>query len=87
MSVKRIIEELLEKESIEEDSDFKDVIEKVRNSDVFGKIIREVKEEYFVEDKVHGITHNERVALIACYIGIKKNLNLEDMKILIYSAL
>ena len=70
-----------------EDSDFEKIIKAVRGNEIFRKIIKDVKEEYFVDDKVHGITHNERVALIVCYIGMKYNLSQDDMKLLIYSAL
>ena len=36
--------------------------------------MKDVKEEFFLDDKTHGLLHNERVALLACIIGTNKDL-------------
>lgn len=50
----KIIEMIL---NIDNES-LKEVIKKVNNNAVFQEVMSDVKEEFFVDDKVHGITHN-----------------------------
>lgn len=54
---------------------------------VFEEIMNEVQESYFVNDAIHGISHNERVAFIAMAIGIHENLTEDELKVIINAAL
>lgn len=62
------------------------IIEIVRNNAVFQDVMSDVKEEFFINDSIHGISHNERVALLACYIGIQENLNNEELRLVLEAA-
>lgn len=63
-----------------------EIIEIVRNNSIFQDVMSDIKEEFFINDSIHGIAHNERVALLACYIGIKENLNSEELRIVLEAA-
>ena len=54
---------------------------------IFDEIMKDVKEEYFVKDAIHGISHNERVAFLATAIGIHEGLSENEMKVLVNAAL
>ena len=51
------------------------IIETVKKNEVFQDVMSSIKEEFFIDDSIHGISHNERVALLSCYIGIQEGLN------------
>ena len=63
------------------------IIEFVRDNAIFQNIMSNVKETYFIQDSVHGLSHNERVTLMACYLGIKEGLNDNELENLLYAAL
>ena len=54
--------------------------------DVFLEAMFEVRRDLFVDDDIHGIAHNERVALLACAIGMKEGLNKQDLRLLLEAA-
>ena len=62
------------------------MIETVRNNAVFQDVMSNIKEEFFINDSIHGISHNERVALLSCYIGIQEGLDIEELKLVLESA-
>ena len=62
------------------------IIETARNNDVFQDIMSNIKEEFFINDSIHGISHNERVALLSCYIGIQEGLDTEELKLVLEAA-
>ena len=64
-----------------------EIIRIVRNNPVFQDVMSRVKEEFFINDTIHGISHNERVALLACYIGIKEGLNNDELKLVLEAAM
>jgi len=66
---------------------FIDYIRKSGKIKIIKDVFSEVKEEYFVDDKIHGITHNERVAILAAYMGIKEGLSDSELKILLQAAI
>ena len=68
-------------------AEFVEVIKKSGKIEIIRDVLSEVKEEYFVEDKIHGITHNERVAILAAYMGIKEGLSDSELKILLQAAI
>ncbi len=63
-----------------------EIINIVQDNDVFNNIMSDVKEQYFIDDAIHGVSHNERVALLACYIGIKEDLNNEELRLILEAA-
>ena len=63
-----------------------EIINTVKNNDVFNNVMSDVKEQYFIDDAIHGISHNERVALLACYIGIKEGLNNEELRLILEAS-
>ena len=63
-----------------------EIINTVKNNDVFNNVMSDVKEQYFIDDAIHGISHNERVALLACYIGIKEGLNNEELRLVLEAS-
>ena len=65
---------------------FNEIIEIVRNNAVFQDVMSDFKEEFFIDDNIHGISHNERVALLACYIGIQEGLNDEELRLVLEAA-
>lgn len=61
----------------------------IKNSDkydVFLEAMADVRRELFVDDEVHGISHNERVCLLACVIAIKEGLDARSLRILLEAA-
>ena len=62
------------------------IIETVKNNAVFQDATSNIKEEFFINDSIHGISHNERVALLSCYIGIQEGLNTEELKLVLEAA-
>ena len=62
------------------------IIETVKKNEVFQDVMSSIKEEFFIDDSIHGISHNERVALLSCYIGIQEGLNNEELKIVLEAA-
>ncbi len=79
----QIIEKIFEKNN----SSLEEIIRIVRNNPVFQDVMSRVKEEFFINDTIHGISHNERVALLACYIGIKEGLNNDELKLVLEAAM
>ncbi len=79
----KILEKILteNKESLEE------MISIVKDNSVFKRVMGDIKEQYFIDDAVHGISHNERVVLHACYIGIKEGLKDNELDNLLRAAL
>lgn len=63
-----------------------EIIEIVRNNSIFQDVMSNIKEEFFINDSIHGISHNERVTLLACYIGIQEGLNNEELRLVLESA-
>lgn len=63
-----------------------EIIEIVRDNAVFQDVMSDFKEEFFIKDNIHGISHNERVALLACYIGIQEDLNDEELRLVLEAA-
>lgn len=63
-----------------------EIIEIVRDNAVFQDVMSDFKEEFFIKDNIHGISHNERVALLACYIGIQEDLNDEELRLILEAA-
>ena len=43
-------------------------LEKVKNNPIYQSVMQNVKEEFFINDRVHGLSHNERVVIYACII-------------------
>ena len=62
------------------------IIETVKNNAVFQDVMSNIKEEFFINDSIHGISHNERVALLSCYIGIQEGLDTEELKLVLEAA-
>ena len=62
------------------------IIETVKNNAVFQDVMSNIKEEFFINDSIHGISHNERVALLSCYIGIQEGLDIEELKLVLEAA-
>lgn len=54
---------------------------------IFEEVMNDVQENYFVNDAIHGISHNERVAFLAMAIGINENLTGDELKVIIKAAL
>ena len=65
----------------------KEFINLIKDNEIYNEIIKDVKEQFFVDDRVHGISHNERTTMIVGYLGIKEGLNDDELKILLYAAL
>lgn len=66
-----------------------ELISLIKNSDkydIFLEVMSDVRRDLFVDDEIHGITHNERVALYACAIGIIEGLDSKSLKILLQAA-
>ena len=63
-----------------------EIINIVKDNDVFNNVMNDLKEQYFIDDAIHGISHNERVALLACYIGIKEGLNNEELRLVLEAS-
>ncbi len=63
-----------------------EIINTVRDNDVFNDVMSDVKEQYFSDDVIHGISHNERVDLLACYTGIKEGLNNEELRLILEAS-
>ena len=78
----KIIEKILN----ENNKSLQEIIEIVRNNTVFQDVMSDIKEEFFIDDSIHGISHNERVALLACYIGIQEGLNDEELRLVLETA-
>ena len=78
----KVIERILTENS----KTLQEIINVVKDNAVFNSAMGDVKEGYFVDDAIHGLSHNERVALITCYIGIKEGLNDEELKLVLEAA-
>ena len=79
--------------NIDEENDKNELInmlEAIKNSkyySIFKQVLNDVDEELFIDDPVHGISHNERVAILATYIAIQENISIEDYRILLIASL
>ena len=65
------------------------LINLIKNSDkydVFLEAMADIRRDLFVDDEIHGISHNERVALYACAIGIIEGLDSRSLRILLEAA-
>ena len=78
----KIIERIL----TENNKTLQEIINVVKDNAIFNAVMSDVKEDYFVDDTIHGISHNERVALLACYIGIKEGLTDEELTLVLEAA-
>ena len=78
----KIIEKILN----ENNKSLQEIIEIVKNNAVFQNVMSDFKEEFFIDDNIHGISHNERVALLACYIGIQEGLNDGELRLVLETA-
>ena len=70
-------------------TDVKELIEYIQEHEFFDEFLEamaDVNREIFVEDQIHGISHNERVALIACAIGMKEGLSQRELRLLLEAA-
>ena len=77
----QILQKILKKQEISE------ITTVIKDNLILNDVIQNVKEQYFIKDEIHGIKHNERVVLLACYIGIKEKISDEELKILLNAAL
>lgn len=67
----------------------KELLSIIKNSGkwhLFEESMSDIKEELLFKSDLHGISHNERVAIFAFAIGILENLNDNDLKILLEAA-
>ncbi len=78
----KIIERILTEDNVA----LKEIINIVKNNDVYNDVMSDIKEQYFIDDAIHGISHNERVILLACYIGIKEGLNDEELRLVLEAS-
>ena len=78
----KIIERIL----TENNKTLQEIINVVKDNAIFNAVMSDMKEGYFIDDAIHGISHNERVALLACYIGIKEGLTNEELKLVLEVA-
>lgn len=62
-------------------------IEKVKNNPVFQEVIKDIKEQFFLDDRTHGLLHNERVAIYACIIGINEGLSADELRMVLEASL
>lgn len=79
----KILEKILNDDNIK----LKEIIDVIKENPVFNDVMSKVKEQYFIKDSIHGISHNERVALLACYIGIKEGLNNDELRLVLETAI
>lgn len=77
-----VLEKILNKENIK----LNEVIQVIKDNPIFQETMSDVKEQFFIEDSIHGISHNERVVLLACYIGIKEGLNDEELRLVLEAS-
>lgn len=77
----QILQKILKNQEISE------ITTVIKDNLILNDVIQNVKEQYFIKDEIHGIKHNERVVLLACYIGIKEKISDEELKILLNVAL
>lgn len=78
----KIIERIL----TENNETLQEIVNVVKDNAIFNDVMNDVKEVYFVDDAIHGKSHNERVALLTCYIGLKEGLNDENLKLVLEAA-
>lgn len=78
----KIIERML----TENNESLREIIEVVKSNAIFSEAMSNIKEEFFISDSIHGISHNERVAVLACYIGKKERVNNEELKLVLEAA-
>ena len=78
----KIIEKILN----EDNKTLNEIIEIIKDNAAFQDVMSDFKEEFFIDDNIHGISHNERVALLACYIGIQEGLNDEELRLVLEAA-
>ena len=71
--------------SINSESLYK-IVDPVRNNAIFNDVMSNIKEEFFIYVWIHGIAHNERVALLSCYIGIQEGLDIEELRLVLEAA-
>ena len=70
----------------EGESAVKDLIDYIKNHkhyEVFLEAMADVRRDLFVDDEIHGISHNERVALLACVIGMREGLSESELRLLL----
>ena len=80
-------------EDVEEGNDGKytvsQLINIIKNSDkydVFLEAMADVRRDLFVDDEIHGISHNERVCIFAFVIAIQEGLDARSLRILLEAA-
>ena len=78
--------EIIDRILSENNESLHQMIEIVRNNAFFQDVINNIKEEFFINDSIHGISHNERVAILSCYIGIQEGLDIEELKLVLEAA-
>ena len=86
----KFLNELLNENYKNQNEDFANIIDLVISSDkfhIFEEMMEDIREEYFVKDTIHGISHNERVAFLVMAIGIHEGLSETELKIVIKAAL
>lgn len=68
-------------------SEFIKTIKQSKFYPLFQTLCNEIRLEYIYKSSIHGIYHNERVAMFALFLAEKLNLAEIDAKIAIYAAL
>ena len=84
----KVLNEIFEKTS--DNSNINEMIKFIKQSgkyELLEEVLSDVKEEYFIKDSVHGISHNERVVILAMFIGLKEYLSDEELKVVLKAAL
>ena len=77
-----VLDRIVDEDNVESEK----LIEIIKNSSVFFDAMKDVKEKFFVNDIIHGVTHNERVSMLACYIGTKEGLTEQELRLVLEAA-
>lgn len=87
--LRKIIENTYEENETQGIITLADIINEIKNSDKYPlleRLMSDIKEEYFVKDAIHGVSHNERVALLSFYIALKEGLSDKEIELLVEAA-
>jgi len=83
-----------QKESLEdcginqiEINEFINVLKSSKRLELFKTHMSNINKKYMYRSELHGISHNERVALFSFYLSEMLDLNNEDFNIIMYAAL
>lgn len=64
-------------------TNFTKEINENNKKDILLESLDNIKEDYIYQSNIHGINHNERVSLYGFYIGVKNNLEDQNLKLLL----